>query len=201
MVRNIPVVSLLLLLCFGVGSLCLIVAYNQNRKKRRKKGTKFTYSGKETRFITKILKKAGLHIAFTTRQTIGNLLKYKTHQPSDKYEESGVYQLTSLDCHKHYIGQTASSYRTRFGENAQDYRHGNHRSNFAKHLLECKHALHPMEDSMSILHISNKGRMLNTMERFRIYKQTGNQNQINDRYTVTRNAIFDAVLYNPTSTT
>jgi hypothetical protein len=65
---------------------------------------KFTYSGKETRLITKILKKAGLHIVFTTRQTIEKLLAYKIDHPSDEYEESGVYQLTFLDCQKHYVG-------------------------------------------------------------------------------------------------
>jgi hypothetical protein len=54
----------------------------------------------------KIPKKAGLHIAFTTRNTIGKLLTYKMDQPSDKYEASGVYQLMCLEYHKHYVGQT-----------------------------------------------------------------------------------------------
>jgi hypothetical protein len=43
--------------------------------------------------------------------------------------------------------------------------------------------------------------MLNTLERFHIYKETMNQNQINDHHTIMRNAIFDAVPHNPTSTT
>jgi hypothetical protein len=55
-------------------------------EKKTQKWAKFTYSGNETGFVTKILKKAGLHIAFTTRQTIGKLLTYKTDQPSDKYK-------------------------------------------------------------------------------------------------------------------
>jgi hypothetical protein len=82
-------------------------------------------------------------------------LVYTLHLPPgkrdhllDKYEESGVYQLTCLDCHKLYVGQTGCSFRTRSNEHAQDYRHGNHRSNFVKHLLDCRHTLHPMEDSM-----------------------------------------------------
>jgi hypothetical protein len=74
--------------------------------KPTQKWAKFTYSGKETRFITKILKKAGLHIAFSARQTIAKLLTYKTDHLNDKYEGSGVYQLTCIDCQKHYVGQT-----------------------------------------------------------------------------------------------
>jgi hypothetical protein len=75
-----------------------------------------TYSGKETRFVTKILKKTGLHFAFTTRQNIGKLLAYKTDRPSDKCEDSGVYQLTCLDCQKCYVGQTDILFHTRFKE-------------------------------------------------------------------------------------
>jgi hypothetical protein len=132
--------------------------------------TCFSYSGKETRFVTKVLQKAGLHITFTTRQTIGKLLTCKPDQPSDKYDESVVYQLTCFDYHKHYISQIDSTFRTWFKEHAQDYRHGSCRSNFAKHLPEFQHTLHPMEDSMSALHISNKGRMLNTLESFHDYE-------------------------------
>jgi hypothetical protein len=53
-----------------------------------------------------------------------------------------------------------------------------------------------MEDTMVILHTTTKGRMLNTLEKFDIYGETKNNNQINDRHTVTPNAIFDAVLLN-----
>jgi hypothetical protein len=51
---------------------------------------------------------------------------------------------------------------------------------------------------MSILHVSKKGKMLNTLEWFHIYTETKNQNQINDRHTISPNTIFDALLY-PTS--
>jgi hypothetical protein len=115
------------------------------------------------RFITKILKKAGLHIAFSATQTIAKLLTYKTHHLNDKYDGSGVYQLTCLDFQNRYVGQTERSFHTRFKEHTQDYRSGNHRSNFAKHLLDHQHTWHPIEGTMSILHISNKGRMLNTL--------------------------------------
>jgi hypothetical protein len=36
----------------------------------QKKWAKFTFEGKESRFVTKVLQKAGIHIAFTTKNTI-----------------------------------------------------------------------------------------------------------------------------------
>jgi hypothetical protein len=77
-----------------------------------------------------------MRIAYTTKNTIGKLLTYQTEHQIDKYAESGVYQMKYLDCQRNYIGQTGRSFHTRYKEHAQDYRHNNHRSNFAKHLLE-----------------------------------------------------------------
>jgi hypothetical protein len=37
---------------------------------------------------------------------------------------------------------------------------------------------------MDILHITNKGKMMNNLERFHIYKETKIYNQINDKCTV-----------------
>jgi hypothetical protein len=42
--------------------------------------------------------------------------------------------------------------------------------------------------------------MLNTLEWFHIYKETKRQNQINDRHTISPNAIFYTLLF-PTSLT
>ena len=47
-------------------------------------------------------------------------------------------------------------------------------------LLDNKHSIGPMENMMDIIHITNKGKMLNNMEKFYIYKETRIDNQIND---------------------
>jgi hypothetical protein len=39
-----------------------------------------------------------------------------------------------------------------------------------------------MEDSMDIIHNTNKGKMLSTMEKNYIYKETRINNQMNDKY-------------------
>jgi len=52
-----------------------------------------------------------------------------------------------------------------------------------------------MEDIMEILHITKKGSMMNNFERFHLYNVTWLDNQINDKCTVTNNAIFDTVIH------
>ena len=44
-----------------------------------------------------------------------------------------------------------------------------------------------MENIMDVMHIKNKGKMLDTTEQFNIYKETRINNQINDKCTVKPN--------------
>jgi len=63
------------------------------------------------------------------------------------------------------------------------------------YLLE-GHSFGPVEDITDTIHIANKGRMLDTLERFYIYRETQHDNQINDKLTVKSNAIFAALVQN-----
>jgi hypothetical protein len=47
---------------------------------------------------------------------------------------------------------------------------------------------------MSILYKTDKGKMMDTMERFYIYEETKNNNQINDKNTVKPNIIFETIV-------
>jgi hypothetical protein len=91
---------------------------------------------------------------------------------------------------------TGRPFHVRYKEHAQDFRQNNKKSYFAKHLLENNHSLHPTEKTMDILHTTYKGRMLDVIEKFYIYKETASNNQINDKLTVTTNIIFDTILRN-----
>jgi len=51
-------------------------------------------------------------------------------------------------------------------------------------------------DIMDIVHIASKGRMLDTLERFYIYRETKLGTQINDKLTVQSNPIFEALFQN-----
>jgi len=51
-----------------------------------------------------------------------------------------------------------------------------------------------MEGIMDIVHITNKGKMMDTLERYHIYKETKSNKQINDKLTVKPNAIFETLI-------
>jgi hypothetical protein len=47
-----------------------------------------------------------------------------------------------------------------------------------------------MNEIMNLIHYERKGKMLDTHEKFYIYRETKNGNQINDRLTIQSNPIF-----------
>jgi hypothetical protein len=116
-------------------------------------------------------------------------------QDTDKYNQSGAYQLTCTTCNKKYIGKTCRSFKTCFKEHQQDHKYNRGKSLYAKHLSENNHPFPPIESSMHMLHTARKGRLLNTIENFYIHKETVANNQLNDKMTTKPNPIFDAVLH------
>jgi hypothetical protein len=94
-----------------------------------------------------------------------------------------------------YTEQTGRPFKTSFQEHLRDFKYGNNRSNFAQHLLENKHAMGPMEDIMDVIHVTNKGEMMDTLERYYIYKGTVSSSQIKDKLTTKPNPIFEAVIH------
>jgi hypothetical protein len=161
---------------------------------RNKKWAKFTYVGRETRHITKLFKESTIRPSFTTNNTIMKVLNIKTEQRISQYDNSGIYQLTYPDCQKKYIGQTGDSFKISYSEHFRDFKYNNNKSKFAQHLLEHKHSMGPIDTVMEILHMTNKGQLMDTLEKHHIYKETQINNQINDKCTVKPNVIFDAVV-------
>jgi len=47
---------------------------------------------------------------------------------------------------------------------------------------------------METIHITNKGRMMDTFERFYIFHERKLNNQINDKLTIKPNIIFDTIV-------
>jgi hypothetical protein len=92
------------------------------------------------------------------------------------------------------IYQTGRLLHIRFKVHFRDFKQENGKSKSAQHLLENKHSTIPMEDIMEILQITRKNRMINTYERFYIYNEKMLDNQINDKFTVKPNEIFDAII-------
>ena len=65
------------------------------------------------------------------------------------------------------------------------------KSNFATHLIDNIHSIGPINEIMKILYTTTKGRFMDTIERFHIYKETRANNHIHDKNAVTTNAIFE----------
>jgi len=164
-----------------------------NKDSRR--WAKLTYVGNETKFITKMFKNLPTKITFTTSNSIGRLLSTKpNHNSNSALDNSGIYRLTCPDCQMKYVGQTGRSFQTRFQEHYRDFRHNNAKSKFATHLLENQHSIGKINNIMEILHITKKGRAMDTIERYHIYKETKNGSQINDKNTVKPNRICETII-------
>ena len=132
-----------------------------------------------------------IKINFTTSNSIGRLLSQKpNHNSNSALENNGIYKLTCQDCQMKYVGQTGRSFRTRFQEHYRDFRYNNAKSKFATHLLENQHLIRKINDIMEILHITKEARAMDTTERYHIYKETKNRNQINDKNTMKPNSIM-----------
>jgi hypothetical protein len=151
---------------------------------------KITYVGKETRTITKVFKGTSVKIAYSTNNNLKKLLDKGCKKEENKFDQNGVYQLTCTACSRKYIGQTDSPFQTRFKEHYNNFKNAHNKSNFAQHVIEEGLSFGPMNEINEPLHIANKGRMLDTLERLYIYKETKLTNQINDKLTVQYNPIF-----------
>ena len=93
-----------------------------NRKHNETKWAKFTYVGKETKFITKLFNDSSVKIEFTTQNTIGRMLSSKQNPNQNQFEKSGVCQLTCPDFNMKYVGQTDRPLVMRFQEHFRDYK-------------------------------------------------------------------------------
>jgi len=82
--------------------------HDHSTQPQKQRWAKFTYVGKETRFITKFFKHTNVKVTFSTNNTISRHLtcEQKTLQPT--YEKCGVYQLICPDCKMTYTGQTGN---------------------------------------------------------------------------------------------
>jgi hypothetical protein len=133
----------------------------------------FTYTTKETTYITNLFRHTSIKIAFRTRNSILSHLTNHTHTHGNQYSSSGVYKLTCPDCNKVYIGQTDRSFSIRFNEHKQ--------------------AFGTIDTTMQILQHQNMGPHLNTLERFYIHKETAFNNHLDNDHTILPNKVFSTL--------
>jgi len=93
-----------------------------------------------------------------------------------------------------YTRQTGRPFITRFQEHLRVIKHGSNKSRFAQELLDNRHATGPMNNIMDTIYVTNKDKMMDTIKRYYVFRETKNDNQINDKLTIKPNAIFDVVV-------
>ena len=127
--------------------------FSKKKKIKKTQWTIFTCIGRKTRAITKVFKNTGIKVAYSIKNTLEKLR-------------------TSPTCSITYTGQTGRSYKIRFQEHFRVFKYGTGKSSFAKHLLENEHAIGPMEEIMEAVNCAKKGRLMDALGKFYIFRET-----------------------------
>jgi hypothetical protein len=67
-------------------------------------------------------------------------------------------------------------------------------SDYAHRIVEMNHTHGTIENAMDILHITGKGKHINTMKKFHICNLSKQNQCLNDDHTITKNLIFDTLM-------
>jgi hypothetical protein len=76
----------------------------------------------------------------------------------------------------------------------RDVENSGQNSKFAQHIVDTAHEYRTIDQTMEILYIGKKGRVLDTQERFHIYEMSKQNIQLNDNFTETFNPIYDTII-------
>jgi hypothetical protein len=87
-----------------------------------------------------------------------------------------------------------SCFKTRFKEHIQDIKNNRAKTGYSQHILNTGHEYNTIENCMSIVQIQNKGKLLNTMEKFYIYKEQKTGNLLNENSLELYNPIYELLL-------
>jgi hypothetical protein len=79
---------------------------------------------------------------------------------NEKFNLSGVYQLQCAECPLKYIGQTGRTFKIRFKEHIRDIKSSGQNSKFAQHIVDTTHEYRTIDQTMEILQIGKKGRVI-----------------------------------------
>jgi hypothetical protein len=92
-----------------------------------------------------------------------------------------------------YIGQTGQPFNTRYKEHIRDIKNNNSKSGYSNHILNTRHSYGNIIDTMEIIKTERKGKHVNTLERYHIYKISKEGIHMNNMHDETYNPIFDDI--------
>ena len=95
-----------------------------------------------------------------------------------------------------YIGQTGRRFEERFKEHLPMKNVINSKSTYAQHLIDCDHSYTNFSVNLKPIHFCKKGRYMNALEEYEIYKAAKSQKEclLNDMVSFKSNALFDTVI-------
>ena len=146
------------------------------------------------KIIKNQLKKYNTAVIFKTNNNIQNVLRAKRNKTPERY--SGIYNIVCDDCDKFYIGQTGRGFKDRYIEHLPRKNINNIKSSYAQHLMEYNHNYTSFIQNLKPLHYCKKGRFMDAMEEFIIYKASKFQRDelLNDMLSFKSNVFFDTVI-------
>jgi hypothetical protein len=89
------------------------------------------------------------------------------------------------DCPLKYIRQRGRTFNIRYKEHIQAIRNNNSNSGYSNHILNTGHTYGTITDIMEIIKTGKKGRHLNTLEKYHVYRISKDNLHMNDTYTYT----------------
>jgi hypothetical protein len=98
------------------------------------------------------------------------------------------------DCELKYVGQTGRTFRRRHKEYIREIKTNGQKAIYVQHILDTTHEYGKIEQTMEILHLEKKGRMLNALESYHIYELTKQNLQMNKALTDIYNPIYDKLI-------
>jgi hypothetical protein len=94
-----------------------------------------------------------------------------------------------MDCPLKYVRQTGQTFKTGYTVHIQAIRNNNGNSGYSNHMLNTGHAYGSRADTIKVLKMERKGKHLNTLEKYHIYKMSKDGLQMDDTYIDTYNPI------------
>jgi GIY-YIG catalytic domain. len=103
-------------------------------------------------------------------------------------------KVTCTSCNKLYIGRTNRNFNTRFKEHRKDFRYTEDKSKFSDQVLREGHEMKTIEETMSIIHLKNNYRKINTLEEIKILKAASSKYLLNDVIAEQNNRMYKLLL-------
>jgi len=99
-------------------------------------------------------------------------LAYNNRREINEFNRSGIWPFTYPDCGKKCTRQNGRSFHKWYNEHLQSLKYQNSNSTFAEHLHDTGHLFGPKECIMDTLQFVQKGKLVNSLEKFDIYSET-----------------------------